>query len=126
MKDILIAEDDDISRKVLTRALTTMGYNVTACPNGIAVLQALEIIEGVDCVITDVCMPQMDGEELIKEVRSKPGYANLPIIVISSITDIERIFKLIDLGADNFLTKPFSAHELHDCLKSYSRSLNTL
>lgn len=111
MKKILIAEDQTMLLKSLTFKLKHDGYEVITAADG---RQAKDMIlsESPDLVISDIMMPFVTGLELIKIIRDI-SEKYIPIIVLSSMGSHENtVLKAFDLGADDFMTKPFSPNEL--------------
>ena len=108
---ILIAEDEKISRKILETTLTKAEHDVVAVEDG---LKALESIRKVvpDMLITDWMMPELDGLELCRRVRSLNLPSYVYIILLTLLTQKERIIEGLDAGADDYITKPFERTEL--------------
>ena len=105
---ILVVDDNEDNRYTLTRRLKRMGLkNIVEASNG---LEAINIIEekSFDMILLDIMMPIMDGYEVLKRMRSQHRFINIPIIMISALNDVEDVVKAIDLGADDFLFKPFN------------------
>ena len=107
---ILIAEDDDLMRKTIEFRLKRDGHEVIVTHDGREALE--KIAEHMpDLIITDIMMPYTSGLELTGEVRQK--YHNtIPIIILSSMGQEEVVMEAFQLGADDFITKPFSPNEL--------------
>src|SRR5690242_1042381 len=105
---ILVVDDDSQITRVLRTTLTAQRYDVRVANDGET---ALEIIKdwSPDLVLTDVSMPNMDGLALCHELRTR---SQVPIIVISVKEDDRTKVKALDLGADDYVTKPFSITEL--------------
>ncbi len=105
---ILVVDDEAQITRVLRMTLTSQRYDVRVANEGEA---ALEIMKDwvPDLVITDLQMPRMDGIELCRQIRS---VSQLPIIVLSVKGDDPTKVKALDLGADDYVTKPFSMNEL--------------
>jgi len=103
---ILVAEDDESSRKLLELVLDAQGYHVVSLENG---LEALEYLgsEHVDLIISDILMPKMDGFGLCKAVKQNVNLQNIPFIFYTATytSSHDKRFAL-DLGADKFLIKP--------------------
>lgn len=118
---ILIADDDGHIREVVSFALNKAGYKTCEAENG---RQCLEIFtsRAPDLIILDILMPEMDGTEVCKVIREKSA---VPIIFLSSRDDeIDRIVGL-ELGGDDYLTKPFSPRELVARVKAVLRRMGT-
>lgn len=112
---ILVSEDSALLRKMLLGALKTAGFtNIVMTTNGQEAWSFLEgikatkenVLDSVDCVITDIEMPQMDGHRLTKLIKSDPQLGKLPVIIFSSLIDQNMRIKGIELGADAQLSKP--------------------
>ncbi len=105
---ILAADDDPQLLRLITRNLQLEGYEVLAASDG---LQALELIENnaPDLVLLDVMMPRMDGFTVCYRVRE---FSSVPIIIITARGQDQDKVRGLDLGADDYLTKPFSVDEL--------------
>src|SRR6266536_2141272 len=103
---ILVAEDDAVARATLTKGLEQQGHRVTATVDG---RQALELLatDGFDAVLLDIVMPEVDGFEVLRRMKADPRLRHLPVIVITSIDDVASAVRCIELGADDYLTKPF-------------------
>lgn len=108
---ILIAEDDPFIRKVLRHVLEDE-FEVSTQINGIEAMTWLEKGNPVDILITDIQMPHMDGRELIRTVRASPLFQKLPIIILSTFEDSNTRITCLELGADDYMTKPFNPLEV--------------
>lgn len=106
---ILIIDDEPPIRKLLKVGLTTQGYAVTEAMNAKSAKELLSS-EKPDLVILDLGLPDMTGHELLELWRNDG--LTLPIIILSSRTDEAGIVKALELGADDYITKPFGMNEL--------------
>jgi len=106
---ILIAEDEDITRKHLIYALKKEGYEVVGTSNGREALEQLEK-EYFDILITDVKMPGMSGLELLKKTRER--YQNIEVLIITGFGSIDAAVEAMKMGAYEYITKPFNLDEL--------------
>ncbi|MBU2513347.1 response regulator [bacterium] len=106
---ILIAEDDKSSRNLLARILYISGFNqVEEAENGMDAWDKLQQ-SPFDLLITDWMMPEMDGYQLLSTIRkSALEVRNIPVIIISSLHDVEDIKKVASLGVSGYLIKPFN------------------
>ena len=105
---VLVVEDDTPVRNLITTTLKTHEYRYLSAQNGAsAVMEALS--HNPDIVLLDLGLPDMDGVEIIRKIRS---WSNMPIIVISARTEDSDKIVALDAGADDYLTKPFSVDEL--------------
>jgi DNA-binding NtrC family response regulator len=106
---IIIAEDEDITRKHLFFALKREGYNVVATKNGREALEQIEQ-EQFDVLITDIRMPEMNGIELLEKVKEK--YYGIEVMVITGYGSIDSAVEAMKKGAYEYITKPFNLDEL--------------
>lgn len=111
MKKILVVDDDRILRRVLQNSLEQQGYQVTAVSSG---KNALEIFnqDVPDIIVSDVSMPEMDGFEFCRQLRSQPSGKLVPFIFLSAKSDLDDRIQGHSIGADDYLTKPFEMKEL--------------
>lgn len=119
---ILIAEDDAVSRLILERTLNGWGHSATSCDNGGAAW-ALYRVGDFRVVISDWMMPEMDGPELCRRIRSLKRTDYTYVILLTAKTGKESFLEGMEAGADDYLTKPFDADELKVRLKAAERIL---
>jgi putative two-component system response regulator len=114
---ILIADDIEANRHILAQFLEDMGYSVIQSQDG---REALNLVmqERPDIVILDIAMPEMDGIEVCRVIKSNPLTKIIPVVIITALGDDEHHLKALDAGADDFLTKPYKIHFLKARLKS--------
>lgn len=110
MMKILIAEDEPLMLLAIEARLKSDGYQVVSTPDGREALKAIET-GAPDLIITDILMPYTSGLELIGIVKSD-HLNSIPILVLSGLGQEETVMEAFQLGADDFLTKPFNATEL--------------
>ena len=116
---ILVVEDDTSVRNLITTTLKAHGYRHQTAANGqTAILEASSY--NPDIVLLDLGLPDMDGVEIIRKIRS---WSNMPIIVISARSEDNDKIVALDAGADDYLTKPFSVEELLARLRVTQRRL---
>lgn len=119
---ILVVEDDAPVRNLITTTLRTHEYRFLTAENGEeAVMQTASY--NPDLVLLDLGLPDMDGMEIIRQVRT---WASIPIIVISARTQEQEKVKALDLGADDYLTKPIGTSELLARIRTALRHSNRL
>jgi two-component system, OmpR family, KDP operon response regulator KdpE len=116
---ILIVDDDPAIRESLERELRAHGYSTVSASDGVAGLRAFET-HAPDVILTDLSMPRSDGFELISAIRAK---SQTPILVLSVRGDDADKIRALDLGADDFVTKPFSVAELLARVRAQLRRL---
>jgi len=114
---LTLIEDDEGIRRSLRGALEGLGYAVRSASNG---LQALQIMtaEAGDVAVLDLGLPDLDGVELLKMLR---GISSVPIIVATARDDESEIVRSLDLGADDYVVKPFSAAQLDARIRALMR-----
>ena len=127
MAHIVVVEDSEITLFKLRSILVRLGYTVTTHTNPVEALEWLEKPENTaNVIMTDVMMPQMDGIEFVRRVRSSPATAKTPIIMLTGQTDMESKIAGLQAGADDYLSKSVSPTELELRLKALlSRSETT-
>lgn len=119
---ILVVEDDAAVRNLITTTLRAHDYRFLTAPNGeSALLEASS--HNPEIVLLDLGLPDLDGVEVIRRIRS---WSNLPIIVISARSEDTDKIQALDVGADDYLTKPFSVEELLARLRVTQRRLSIL
>lgn len=105
---VVIAEDDPRMQKLLQNQLSARGYEVHIVDNGVAALEAVEDLEA-SIVLLDITMPGMDGLEVCRQLRE---YSNVPIILVTAADSPQTKVSALEMGADDYLTKPFHVAEL--------------
>ena len=110
-RKILIVDDEEVIRKFLRIHLTKLGYEVSEAADG---EQAIEQMgkDDFDLLICDILMPKKDGWEVIKEIKSDPKTKDIPVIVLTAKNEDMDMFKGYDLGANYYMTKPFTKAQL--------------
>jgi signal transduction histidine kinase len=108
---ILIVDDDGFFRNFIKMVLHKQGYQVLIAENGQKALEVLAISKP-DLIISDLMMPVMNGVELCKRVKSNPKTRDIYFIILTSKSDVSEKVKLLDVGADDFLSKPVNNDEL--------------
>lgn len=103
---ILVVDDNETSRDLLCRKLERDGYHVSAAEGGLAAMDAVRH-GSFDLVLLDVMMPDVDGIEVLREWRLSGLLAELPVIVTSAMDEVQNAVRCIELGAEDYLTKPF-------------------
>ncbi len=109
---VLVVDDDREIPRYIANELGTW-YHFDSAPNGKEALKKLLGEGGVDLVISDVMMPEMDGIALLKKIKGNPQISDIPVILLTSKSEVENRMEGLKKGADAFLSKPFSMEELH-------------
>ena len=105
---ILVVDDEPPIRKLLRMGLSTQGYEILDAPNGKTALELLG--KAPDLVILDLGLPDIQGHELLRMIRARND--SIPVVVLSSRGDEAGKVQALDLGADDYVTKPFGMEEL--------------
>ena len=111
MKKILIVDDDPMLRSVLKKTLEQEGYLITVVATGTQALKSFTK-NTPDLIVSDVSMPEMDGFEFCRLLRSQPSGKLIPFIFLSARRELEDRIQGHSIGADDYLTKPFEVKEL--------------
>ena len=111
MKRVMIVDDSSTVRKFVSFSLKMKGFDVLIAEDGLDALEKMPQ-DGVDLIITDLNMPNMDGYTLIKSIRDSEKFKSIPIIILSSESGDDDIEKGKMLGANAYLVKPFNAMRL--------------
>jgi two-component system sensor histidine kinase/response regulator len=104
---LLVVDDDAMNRDVLSRHLKRQGYDVAMAANGHAALEAVRA-QAFDLVLLDIMMPEMDGYEVLLQLKADEALRHIPIIMISALSALDSVVRCIEMGADDYLPKPFN------------------
>jgi len=116
---ILIVDDEPINRRVLENHLTVAGYEVTEVGNGKDALALIFSSTQFDLILLDVMMPNMSGYEVCETIRKKYSTSELPIILLTAKNRVSDLVTGFNVGANDYLTKPFSKNELLSRIKAH-------
>jgi DNA-binding response OmpR family regulator len=108
---ILIVDDEDSFREILSNYLALHGYKLFGASSGIKCMEMLDDVRP-DLILLDIRMPEMDGFETMKAIKKIPEFSNVPVLFISNLQKPLIKYKGLELGADDFITKPFDNTEL--------------
>jgi adenylate cyclase len=102
---VLVVDDDPVTRLMLTGSLERNGHQVTTAEDG---SQALELVRAgeFDVILLDVVMPHMNGYQVLEQLKADPDLRHTPVVMVTSVDDIESAVRCIELGADDYLSKP--------------------
>lgn len=118
---VLVIEDDNSTRSFLENILTDQGYIVKSTPKGTSGLQILNEITP-DLVLLDLELPDINGESVCAQIKKQ--FANLPVIMLTAKNSLNAKIQGFDLGADDYVTKPFETEELLVRIKARLRQKN--
>lgn len=113
---VLVVDDSPVMRRFIRRVMDMSGFECSECfeaGNGQEALRVLKE-EWVDVILTDINMPEMNGEELVRRVEGSEELSSIPVLVISTDATDKRIGLLMELGAKGYVTKPFAPETLRD------------
>lgn len=107
-KRILVVDDNAMNRDILARRLERESYHITTAAGG---NQALELInkEAFDLILLDILMPDVDGYTVLKQLKDNDKTSSIPVIMLTAVNEVESVKQCIDLGAEDYLIKPFNA-----------------
>ena len=105
--NILVVEDEPEVRDLVAMLLQNLDYNLSIAEDG---AQAMEILKhsNIDLVLLDLLLPEVNGYELLEEMKANESWQNIPVIVLSGTTDMDNVVRCVELGAEDFLPKPFN------------------
>jgi DNA-binding response OmpR family regulator len=104
---ILVVDDNDINREVLARRLERQGHTVALAASG---REALDLVRAgkFDLVLLDVMMPEMNGYQVLQYMKADQALRDIPVIMISALDEIDSVVLCIEMGAEDYLPKPFN------------------
>jgi DNA-binding response OmpR family regulator len=108
---IFIVDDNPDNLRILGHVIQDQGYDITLSSNGKDALEFLKN-EKPDLILLDIMMPEINGFELCQKIKQNPDFKNIPIIFISAIQNSKDIIKGFELGAVDYVSKPFNSKEL--------------
>jgi two-component system chemotaxis response regulator CheY len=116
---VLIVDDSPVMRSFIRRVLALSGFEVGECIEAGNGEEALALLRAhpVDVILTDINMPKMNGEELLRQLQAEGVLRTTPALVISTDATKERILRMLSLGAEGYMSKPFSPETLREELE---------
>src|SRR5262245_39363491 len=108
--NLLIVDDEQVIREVLTEKLTKSGYQCVAAGNGPEALKRLESDHTLSLVLSDIDMPGQNGLSLLRDIKSRN--ADIDVVMVTGVVDIDTAIQAIRLGASDYITKPFNLDEV--------------
>ena len=125
MDKILIVDDSATVRKLLVHTLKPKHYHCIEATDGIDALEKLAQHPDVRLVISDLNMPNMDGIQFLTSVRSRPEWSSIPVIMITTEGSQAKVLEAVQLGAQGYVRKPFTAEQIKEkitsCLSELAR-----
>jgi len=114
----LVADDSRAMRTILSRTLGELGFEVFQASNGREALQVMERQgPAVELALVDWNMPEMTGIEFVREIRSKPDFSALRLMMVTTETEMEQVALALEAGADEYVMKPFTRDTVEDKLR---------
>jgi len=116
---VLLVDDSPAMRAFIRRVMLLSGFDLDECIEAADGAEALERLsrEKVDVILTDINMPRMDGEELMRRLSADDRLRDIPAVVVSTDATKPRILRMIGLGAQGYIAKPFSPEALREALE---------
>jgi two-component system chemotaxis response regulator CheY len=112
----LVVDDSAVIRTVLTRILTALGFEVIQAVNGKDALAKLQDVERPDIALVDWNMPEMNGYDFIRSVRADQRWRDMPLMMVTTETEMEQVVRALAAGANEYLMKPFTPEMVHQKL----------
>jgi two-component system chemotaxis response regulator CheY len=113
----LVVDDSKTMRKILKEYLKKLGFEVTEAANGRDALDVLKGMATADLVLVDWNMPEMDGISFVRAVRADPGYATLPLLMVTTNTELSQVSTALEAGANEYIMKPFTRDMIREKLE---------
>ncbi len=114
---VLIIDDSPYNREILRRRLSRYGVKVITAEDGAAGLEVVSQ-KPVDLILLDIMMPVMNGYEVLTRLKSDPATKNIPVLMISALSEVDSIVRCIEVGAEDYLPTPFNPVVLHARIKA--------
>ncbi len=114
---VLVIDDSRAIRRIIGDIMKQLGFEVSEAGNGLEGLKVLEELGAPDIVLVDWNMPEMNGLEFIKAVRANPEYKNLPMMMVTTETEMERMAMAFIAGVNEYVMKPFDKAAIMDKLQ---------
>jgi CheY-like chemotaxis protein len=104
---LLVVDDNEMNRDVLSRRLERQGYSIALAEDG---EHALSVVRTApfDLILLDIMMPKMNGYQVLEHLKADPDLRHIPVVVISAVDELDSVVKCIELGAEDYLFKPFN------------------
>lgn len=114
---VLVVDDSRAIRRIISDIMKQLNFEVLEAGNGLEALDRLQQYGAPDIVLVDWNMPEMNGLEFIKAVRANPIYADLPLMMVTTETEMERMALAFMAGVNEYVMKPFDKQTIHDKLQ---------
>jgi two-component system chemotaxis response regulator CheY len=109
---VLVVDDSAIMRKVITQILEMLGHDSVPASNGLDAFERLKEHEDVRLILLDWNMPEMNGIEFLRAIKTRPRLSEIPVIMLTTESERRKMIEAIEAGAKHYLTKPFQPETL--------------
>lgn len=106
LKKILIIDDEEITTHIISQKIQKKGYNVTVLNQAHKVIKDLSLLKDFDLILLDIVMPETSGIEILKLIRNSQEYQHVPIIMMTAQSSVEDVVNALELGANDYISKP--------------------
>jgi two-component system chemotaxis response regulator CheY len=113
----LVVDDSSTIRKILTAYLTSLGFEVTVAVDGRDGLERLKGMDRTDLVLVDWNMPETDGISFIRAVRADADYCEVPVVMVTTNSELPHVSEALDAGATEYIMKPFTKDMIREKLE---------
>ena len=118
MGQAMVVDDSRAVRMLLSRILRDLGFEVAEAASGVEALERLKQLSGsVNLILTDWNMPEMNGLELLKKIRDQHEFDKVPVVMVTTETEMEQMVTALEAGANEYVMKPFTADIIADKLR---------
>ena len=112
MKQALVVDDARAMRSILAKFLVELGFEVREAASGLEALVEIRRKPTPDLVLVDWNMPEMDGVEFLRRIRAEEQFADVPVMMVTTESEMDRVTVALDAGANEYLMKPFDKETL--------------
>ncbi|MEH2050148.1 sensor histidine kinase [Nostoc sp.] len=118
---VLIVDDTPTNLEIMSRTLEDAGFEVAIALDGLSAIEQVQLNEELDLILLDVMMPGIDGFETCQRLKSNPATSHIPIIFMTALSDTANKIRALELGAVDYITKPFSEQEVLARVKTQTK-----
>lgn len=117
MSKAMVVDDSRAIRLILSKTLADLGYEVCQATNGKEAVAVIERENGISLVLVDWNMPEMNGLEFVQHVRSNPRFDQIPLMMVTTETEMPQMVRALQAGANEYVMKPFTKEIITDKLR---------
>ena len=114
---VLVVDDSRAMRRIIAKFLVELGFEVHEAGSGLEALVSAPKIEGLGLILLDWNMPEMDGGTLLARLRNDPEFADIPIMMVTTETEMNQVVRALEAGATEYLMKPFDEAAVREKLQ---------